>query len=118
MYEARQWGSYKVLNYMNHGDGKKSLTKHLEILPGKSLSYQLHKNRDEIWTVVDGTGDIVLDGHVRNVRRGDVAYIDRLMKHSVRAATHLHLIEVQIGEEVSEDDIERFSWSWEGDRRL
>lgn len=113
MYEARQWGSYKVLNYMNHGDGKKSLTKHLEILPGKSLSYQLHRNRDEIWTVVDGTGDIVLDGHVRNVRRGDVAYIDRMTKHSVRAATDLHLIEVQIGEELSEDDIERFPWNWE-----
>lgn len=115
MYEARQWGSYKVLNYMSHGDGKNSLTKHLEVLPGRSLSYQRHKNRDEIWTIIDGHGNIVLDGHVRNVRRGDVAYINRMMKHSVRAVTELHMIEVQIGEELSEDDIERFSWNWEED---
>lgn len=112
MYEERQWGSYKVLNYMNHGDGKKSLTKHLCIQPGKGLSYQRHKNRDEIWTVIDGTGDLLTDGHVRNVRRGDVAYIDRGVMHSIRAVTELHVIEVQIGEELSEEDIERFEWDW------
>lgn len=112
MYEERQWGSYRVLNYMTHSDGKKSLTKHLLIEPGKSLSYQKHRNRDEIWTVIDGTGDLLLDGHVRNVRRGDVAYIDRGMLHSVRAVTELHLIEVQIGSELSEEDIERFDWDW------
>lgn len=112
MYEERQWGSYKVLNYMSHGDGKKSLTKHLQIEPGKKLSYQRHKYRDEIWTVIDGTGDLLTDGHIRNVRRGDVAYIDRGVLHSIRAVTDLHLIEVQIGEELSEEDIERFEWDW------
>ena len=112
MYEERQWGSYKVLNYMSHTDGKKSLTKHLCIQPGKKLSYQRHKNRDEIWTVIDGTGDLLTDGHIRNVRRGDVAYIDRGVLHSIRAVTELHLIEVQIGEELSEEDIERLEWDW------
>ena len=112
MYEERQWGSYKVLNYMSHGDGKKSLTKHLCIQPGKKLSYQRHKNRDEIWTFIDGTGDLLLDGHIRNVRRGDVAYIDRGMMHSIRAVTELHVIEVQIGEDLSEEDIERREWDW------
>lgn len=116
MYETRQWGAYKVLNYMSHGDRKDSLTKHLEVLHGKSLSYQRHKNRAEIWTIIDGNGDIVLDGHVRNVRRGDLVYIDRMMKHSVRAITDLHIIEVQLGEKLSEDDIERFPWNWEEDR--
>ena len=112
MYEERQWGSYKVLNYMSHGDGKKSLTKHLCIQPGKKLSYQRHKNRDEIWTIIDGAGDLLMDGHIRNVRRGDVAYIDRGMMHSIRAVTELHVIEVQIGEDLSEEDIERVEWDW------
>lgn len=116
MYEVRQWGSYKVLNYIDHVDGNKSLTKHLEILPDKALSYQRHRRRDEIWTVVDGIGDIVLNGHVRNVRRGDVTYVKHMMKHSVRAVTDLHMIEVQIGEELSEEDIERFPWDWEKKR--
>lgn len=112
MYEERQWGSYKVLNYMTHEDGNKSLTKHLRITAGKSLSYQRHKNRDEIWTIVDGMGDLLINGHIRNVRRGDVAYIDRGTMHSIRATTSLHLIEVQIGKELAEEDIERFAWEW------
>lgn len=112
MYEERQWGSYKVLNYMRHPTGKCSLTKHLIIRGGKNLSYQAHKNRDEIWTIVDGAGDLLIDGHIRNVRQGDVAYITKGMRHSIRAVTDLHLIEVQIGDELSEDDIQRFEWDW------
>lgn len=112
MYEERQWGSYKVLNYMRYPDGKSSLTKHFIVQEGKALSYQSHKNRDEIWTIVDGTGDLLIDGHTRNVRRGDVAYITRNMRHSLRAVTNLHFIEVQIGDELSEDDVQKFDWDW------
>ncbi len=61
---------------------------------------------------MDGTGDLLIDGHIRNVRRGDVAYITKGMLHSIRAVTDLHFIEVQIGDELSEDDIQRFDWDW------
>lgn len=113
MFERRPWGSYKVLNYMTHADDMKSLTKHLWVEQGKSLSYQRHQNRDEIWTIVDGSADFLLDGHIRNVHRGDVAYILRGQWHSLRASTNLHMIEVQIGSELSEEDIERKQWAWE-----
>ncbi len=112
MVERRPWGQYKVLNYMAHSDGNRSLTKHLWVEAGKNLSYQRHQNRDEIWTIVDGTADFLLDGHIRNVRRGDVAYITRGQWHSIRAITDLHMIEVQIGPELSEDDIERNPDAW------
>lgn len=112
MFERRPWGSYKVLNYMTHSDDMKSLTKHLWVEKGKNLSYQRHQDRDEIWTIIDGSADFLLDGHIRNVRRGDVAYIMRGQWHSVRAATDLHMIEVQIGSELSEEDIERKDWAW------
>ena len=112
MYEERQWGSYRVLNYMSHSSGTKSLTKHLRVDAGKSLSYQRHNNRDEIWTVIEGTGDLLIDGHTRNVRCGDEAYIRKGSMHSIRATTELHLIEVQIGTELTEEDIERFPWEW------
>ncbi len=113
MFERRVWGNYKVLNYMVHKDGSRSLSKHLWVKEGKSLSYQRHQNRDEIWTIVDGRADFLLDGHIRNVRRGDVAYITRGQWHSIRAATDLHMIEVQIGTELSEEDIERRQWDWD-----
>ncbi len=112
MAERRSWGGYKVLNYMEQSPGNYVLTKHLWIDQGKNLSYQRHRNRDEIWTIVDGTGKILLDGIFRDVTRGDIAYIKRGQLHSMKAITTLHMIEVQIGTELSEEDIERFPWDW------
>ncbi|MEL7648006.1 MAG: sugar phosphate nucleotidyltransferase [Sedimentibacter sp.] len=112
MFEERRWGEYKVIDYVSYGDGTSSLTKSLFMKSGKSISYQSHSVRDEIWTIVDGTGDLVIDGHVRNVRRGDVAYITKGQKHAIRANSDLRFIEVQIGTELLESDIERFEWEW------
>jgi mannose-1-phosphate guanylyltransferase len=112
MYEERRWGEYKVLDYTTYGDDSLSLTKHMFVRAGKEISYQVHAIRDEIWTFVDGTGLLVLDGHVRNVRRGDVAYITKGTKHAIKAISDLHFIEVQIGSELAESDIERFDWDW------
>lgn len=112
MYEKREWGEYTVLDYVKQDNGTNSLTKHLTIKPGKHLSYQKHFRRDEIWTIVDGEGDLYLDDAVRHVSRGDVAYIRRGMKHSIKGLTELHFIEVQIGDELIEEDIEHFEWCW------
>ncbi|MPM42003.1 Mannose-1-phosphate guanylyltransferase 1 [bioreactor metagenome] len=112
MYEERVWGEYKVLGYDSYKNGQDSLTKHMLIKAGQAISYQRHTHRDEIWTFVDGTGDLLIDGHIRNVRRGDVAYITAGMMHSIRAITDLHFVEVQIGTELIEEDVERFQWTW------
>ncbi len=112
MYEERRWGEYKVLDYVQYDDHTKSLTKHLTIQAGKNISYQVHNHRDEIWTIVDGTGELLIDGQVRKVSRGDVAYITKGQKHAMKAITDLHFIEVQIGVELAEEDIERFEWNW------
>lgn len=113
MYEERRWGEYKVLDYTQYEDRSKSLTKHLMIEKGKSISYQRHLYRDEIWTIVDGQGKLLVDGNIRAVKRGDVAYIRAGEKHALMATKDLHFIEVQIGKELIEDDIERFDWNWE-----
>lgn len=108
MYEKRQWGEYKVLDYVQQKDGTNALTKHLTIKAGKQLSYQLHHHRDEIWTIIDGEGELYLDDELKPVHRGDVVHIKREQKHSLKAITELHFIEVQIGDELVEEDIERF----------
>lgn len=113
MYEERRWGEYRVLDYSQFEDKSKSLTKHLMIEQGKCISYQRHLHRDEIWTVVDGEGRLLIDGEIKTVKRGDVAYIVAGQKHALYATKDLHFIEVQIGKELIEDDIERFEWDWE-----
>lgn len=112
MYEESSWGEYKVLDYVDYEDGTSSLTKSLFIKAGESLDYQEHAIRDEIWTIVGGIGDIVIDGHVRNVKKGDVAYITKGQKHSIKAVTNLRLIEVQIGNELTESDAKNLEWIW------
>ena len=115
MYEKRVWGEYQVLDYRNQADGKNTLTKHLIIKAGQHISYQKHAHRAEIWTFVDGDGSLIIDDSITKVGRGDVAYIKQGMKHAIKANTELHIIEVQVGDELTEEDIQRFDWNWEQD---
>ena len=106
MYEERAWGDFQVLDIY-----KKSLVKHLCIKAGKSIRYQKHNNRDEVWTIVDGEGIVILDDKEQKVSAGDVIQIKQGVKHALKADKDLHFIEVQYGEELSEDDIERFEYN-------
>lgn len=112
MYEERVWGEYQVLDYRVQADGNNSLTKHLIIKPGQHISYHRHQHRAEIWTFVEGTGTLILEGKITEVARGDTAYIQVGMKHAIKANAELHIIEVQIGDELTETDIERLDWDW------
>lgn len=113
MYERRGWGEYKVLDYKVHADENNSLVKELILTPGQHISYQRHKHRTEVWTFTEGIGELITDDSVKTVRRGDVAVIKAGTKHAIKALTELHIIEVQIGDELTEDDIERLDWDWE-----
>lgn len=113
MYEKRVWGEYQVLDYRIQPDGQNFLSKHLIIKPGQHISYQRHQHRTEMWTFVDGTGKLILENEVKAISRGDLAYIKPGMKHAIKADTELHIIEVQVGDELTEEDIERLEWDWE-----
>ena len=112
MYEERRWGSYRVLDSTTYSDGYMSLTKVLHLKSGRYISYQIHEHRQEVWTVVDGEGIVVLDGVISNVSRGDVLTIKRGQKHAIKAVTDLQIVEVQMGDSLVEEDIRRFDWEW------
>lgn len=112
MYEERRWGTYKVVDYVEFPDQFHALTKQLTLNPGCSISYQKHSCRDEVWTFIDGEGEIVLDGERKPVKRGDVINIPKGQKHALRAITSLTFIEVQHGSNLIEEDIERFPFVW------
>ncbi len=112
MYEMREWGEYRVLDYRVQGDGCNSLTKALRIFPGKHISYQRHRFRSEIWTVTEGEGRIILEDEVRTLKRGDTAHIRPMTRHALLADSELHIIEVQVGSELTEEDVERLDFDW------
>lgn len=115
MCEKRVWGEYQVLDYRIQADGKNSLTKHLIINQNQHISYQRHSHRTEIWTFIDGDGTLILEGEIKKVSRGDLAYIKPGMKHAIKANNELHIIEVQVGDILTEEDIERLDWDWDQD---
>lgn len=112
MYEERRWGTYRVLDNVAYEDGTRSLTKTIHLNAGKNISYQLHHHRSEVWTCVEGEGIFVLDGERKEVKRGDVMNIPVGHLHAIKATTDLTFIEVQIGNPLVEEDIERFEWKW------
>ncbi|MCQ2334914.1 MAG: cupin domain-containing protein [Paludibacteraceae bacterium] len=119
MYEERRWGNYRVLDDTRYPDGSHSLTKSITLMPGKHISYQRHHCRTEVWTIVGGEGVLVLNGQVRSVHPGDVVSIPQETWHAIRANTQLTFIEVQFcsheqGGQLTEEDIERTEWDWNG----
>lgn len=112
MYEERRWGKYMVIDHTESEDGYKSLTKRLTLTPGASISYQRHSLRNEVWTIVDGEGEVVIGKERKKICRGATISIPKGTMHSLRAITPLTFIEVQSGTELVEEDIERFPYEW------
>lgn len=102
--DTRPWGSYTVLD---EGAGFK--VKRIEVAPGKRLSLQRHAHRAEHWTVVAGAAEVTLGDQTHAVATGGSIQVEVGQWH--RAANTgeqpLVFIEVQRGDYLGEDDIER-----------
>lgn len=48
------------------------MTIKITLTPGHGMNYHSHENRDEVWTVISGTGHAILDGVRRDVKAGDI----------------------------------------------
>lgn len=102
--ETRPWGSFWVLS-----DTETHKVKRIEVIPGGRLSYQYHKFRSEVWTIVSGTATVTLDGIIKEFHAGEVAIIPLSSKHRVanNGTETLVIVEVQLGTYFGEDDIIR-----------
>ncbi|MBQ9469261.1 MAG: cupin domain-containing protein [Clostridia bacterium] len=103
MFAEKSWGSFRVLDV-----GKNSMTIKVTLRPGNRMNYHSHDRRDEVWTVISGSGRTVVDGMVQPVKRGDVITMAAGCRHTVLADTELELIEVQLGDEISVSDKHKF----------
>lgn len=100
----RPWGSYETTD---HGD--RFQTKRIIVKPGQRLSLQRHHQRSEHWIVVRGTALATVDAEVRLLQENDSTYIPAGSVHRLEnpGKIPLHLIEVQCGPYLGEDDIVR-----------
>ena len=113
MFEKKEWGEYKVLDYQKHEDGNECLIKEIVVQPNKNISYQSHEHRHETWTVIKGEGLLLINDIIKNIKTGDSVSIAKKDKYSVKALEELHIIEVQFGDNLTDGDVERYDWKWE-----
>lgn len=101
----RPWGSYTILE-----EGTRYKIKRLMIKPGAKLSLQKHNHRSEHWVVVSGTARVTTGDRDFDVHPNESTYIPISTRHRLenRGKIPLQIIEVQNGEYLGEDDIERF----------
>jgi len=101
----RPWGTYRSLH-----NGHRVQVKHIMVRPGAKLSLQMHHHRAEHWVVVQGTAKIVRGNEEIVLTEDQSTYIPLGTAHRLEnpGKIPLHVIEVQSGSYLGEDDIVRF----------
>lgn len=102
---ARPWGTYTQVD-----DGWRYQVKRLTVAPGRKLSLQLHYHRAEHWIVVQGTAEVTCGDKIFLLYENQSTYIPPGTVHRLAnpGKIPLHLIEVQSGSYLEEDDIVRY----------
>jgi mannose-1-phosphate guanylyltransferase/mannose-1-phosphate guanylyltransferase/mannose-6-phosphate isomerase len=101
----RPWGSYEGIDA-----GERFQVKRIIVEPGAKLSLQMHHHRAEHWIVVSGTARVTCGEKVFLLNENESTYIPLGTTHRLEnpGKVPLHLIEVQSGSYLGEDDIVRF----------
>jgi len=102
----RPWGSYTVLE-----KGDRYKIKRVVLKPKAKLSLQLHRRRSEHWVVVSGVAKVTREEEIYLAYTNESTYIPVNTKHRLENPEEvpLQIIEVQNGDYLEEDDIERFA---------
>lgn len=100
----RPWGWYETVS-----ETRGTKIKRIGVLPGQQISLQRHHRRSEHWVVAQGTASVTLDAQALTLHVGQscdiaVGQVHRLANHTEAL---VEIIEVQFGDYLGEDDIER-----------
>ena len=110
-FEEREWGAF-----FNLFETKNIKVKELIVEPGKSMSFQRHLKRNEIWLVSEGACEVrsSKEKSPNNPRIVKLKKFDHFIVpveewHQIinPFKNETHIIEIQYGDQCIEDDIER-----------
>ena len=101
----RPWGWYEGID-----EGERFQVKRIMVKPGEKLSLQMHHHRAEHWVVVSGTANVTCGDEIKMLTENQSTYIPLGTTHRLEnpGKVDLHIIEVQSGIYLGEDDIVRF----------
>jgi mannose-6-phosphate isomerase-like protein (cupin superfamily) len=103
--EMRPWGSFESL-----ASGPGFQVKRILVNARSALSLQSHQRRAEHWVMLSGVGRVECDETVLDLHPNESTFIPKGSKHRLSnlGSSPIELIEVQVGDYLGEDDIERF----------
>ncbi len=103
---SRPWGSYESLEVACNLQIKR-----LVIKPGAEISLQKHAHRSEHWVCVRGKARITRNEQEFDLNVNESTYVGVGDKHRIANPYDepVHIIEIQCGDYLGEDDIERFA---------
>jgi mannose-6-phosphate isomerase-like protein (cupin superfamily) len=109
----RPWGTYTILEENND-----SKIKRIVVYPGAKLSLQMHYHRSEHWIVAQGTAKITNGDKAIILKENESTFVPKATRHRLEnpGRIPLHIIEVQMGKYLEEDDIVRFDDDFGRDR--
>jgi len=101
----RPWGTYRSIH-----NGERVQVKHIMVKPSGILSLQMHHHRAEHWVVVTGTAKVTKGNEELILHENESTFIPMGTRHRLEnpGKIPLHLIEVQSGSYLGEDDIVRY----------
>lgn len=102
---CRPWGNYRSIDA-----GERFQVKRIVVQPGERLSLQKHYHRAEHWIVVAGTALVTRCSETFQLNENESTFIRAGEVHRLEnpGKLPLHLIEVQSGSYLGEDDIVRY----------
>ena len=98
-FAEKSWGTYKVIDAQPG-----SMTIKVTLRAGNQMKYHSHEHRDETWTVIEGQGRTIVNGVEEEMGPGDMIRLPAGCKHTLIADTDMNVIEVQVGEEITQAD--------------
>lgn len=106
--DNRPWGQCKSLTEQD-----RFKVRHLTIHPGRRISLQSHFHRSEHWVAVSGAGRVTIDDEISVLYESQSVDIPIGIRHRIEnhGKVDLHLIEVQSGAYLGDDDIVRYESS-------
>src|SRR3989344_178705 len=87
--EERPWGTFEVLSAFKEDCGgveKDVVIKKIVVHPGKRLSFQSHRNRDESWLIVSGRGEAVIGSQRVQIEKQKSFFLPKDTKHRISNA--------------------------------
>ena len=111
-FEERRWGTLETLHEAKEEEVS-TLTRKIKIYEGMNSSYHYHKDRDEIWTILSGKGELILEGNKLFLEPGKAICIRKNQRHAIKAYSEFEYIEIHVGKSKGNEDIHRITFRWD-----